>query len=73
MKSRKVNLYYFQIWHGDNKVEIKTDKWSEIVDFVKLHKKGVTGFNQGYRLVPKNKLQHCIDNVSIEDLMTLKE
>ena len=72
-EKQKSKSLLFQLWHGDNKVEIKTDKWSEIVDFVKLHKKGVTGFNQGYKKVPESKLQHCIDNVSIEDLMTLKE
>ena len=69
----KVRLYYFQIWHGESKVEIKTDDWNKVIVFIKLNKKGLTGFNQGYRLVPENKLQHCIDNVSIKDLMTLKK
>lgn len=33
----------------------------------------VNGYNQGSRMVPENRLKHCIDNVSVEDLMTLKK
>ena len=33
----------------------------------------VKGYVQGSRMIPENKLQHCIENVSIEKLMTLEE
>ena len=69
----KVRLYFYRIWHNDKKLEIKSDDPAEILAFVGKNQKGATGGAQGSRLVPKNRLQHCIDNVSIEDIMTLKE
>jgi len=68
----KVKLFYYQIWDKNGILhEIKTDSWNNIIRFVRKYKGTVQGFNQGSRLVPKSRLQHCIDNVSIEDLMTL--
>ena len=77
----KVRLYYRQVWdENGNLHEIKTTSIVELSNFVKRisnYKKrngeSIKGYNQGSRMVPGSKLQHCIDNVSIEDLMTLKK
>lgn len=70
----KVRLYYRQVWdENGNLHEIKTASVEELSNFMKRNAGTVSGYNQGSRMVPKSRLQHCIDNVSIEDLMTLKE
>ena len=77
----KVRLYYRQVWdENGNLHEIKTTSIVELSNFMKRisnYKKrngeSIKGYNQGSRMVPENRLQHCIDNVSIEDLMTLKK
>lgn len=77
----KVRLYYRQVWdENGNLHEIKTTSIVELSNFMKRisnYKKrngeSIKGYNQGSRMVPENRLKHCIDNVSIEDLMTLEE
>ncbi len=70
----KVRLYYRQVWdENGNLHEIKTASAAELSNFMKRNGGSVNGYNQGSRMVPKNRLQHCIDNVSIEELMTLKK
>lgn len=70
----KVRLYYRQVWdENGNLHEIKTASVEELSNFMKRNAGAVSGYNQGSRMVPESRLQHCIDNVSIEDLMTLKE
>lgn len=70
----KVRLYYRQVWdENGNLHEIKTASEEELSNFTKRNGGTVSGYNQGCRMVPKSRLQHCIDNVSIEDLMTLKK
>jgi len=70
----KVRLYYRQGWDENGDLhEIKTASVAELSNFMKRNGGSVNGYNQGSRMVPKSRLQHCIDNVSIEDLMTLKK
>jgi len=77
----KVRLYYRQGWgENGNLHEIKTTSIVELSNFMKRisnYKKrngeSIKGYNQGSRMIPESRLQHCIDNVSIEDLMTLEE
>ncbi len=77
----KVRLYYRQVWdENGNLHEIKTTSIVELSNFMKRisnYKKrngeSIKGYNQGSRMIPESRLQHCIDNVSIEDLMTLKK
>ena len=70
----KVRLFYRQVWdENGNLHEIKTTSVEELSNFMKRNGGTVNGYNQGSRMVPESKLQHCIDNVSIEDLMTLKK
>lgn len=77
----KVRLYYRQLWdENGNLHEIKTTSIVELSNFMKRisnYKKrngeSIKGYNQGSRMIPESRLQHCIDNVSIEDLMTLEE
>jgi len=77
----KVRLYYRQVWdENGNLHEIKTTSIVELSNFMKRisnYKKrngeSIKGYNQGSRMIPESRLQHCIDNVSIEDLMTLEE
>lgn len=70
----KVRLYYRQVWDKNGNLhEIKTASVAELSNFMKRNGGSVNGYNQGSRMVPKSRLQHCIDNVSIEDLMTLEE
>jgi len=70
----KVRLYYRQVWdENGNLHEIKTTSEEELSNFMKRNGGSVNGYNQGSRMIPESRLQHCIDNVSIEDLMTLKK
>lgn len=70
----KVRLYYRQVWdENGNLHEIKTTSIVELSNFMKRNGGSVNGYNQGSRMIPESRLQHCIDNVSIEDLMTLKK
>ena len=77
----KVRLYYRQVWdENGNLHEIKTTSIVELSNFMKRisnYKKrngeSIKEYNQGSRMIPESRLQHCIDNVSIEDLMTLKK
>lgn len=77
----KVRLYYRQVWdENGNLHEIKTISIVELSNFMKRisnYKKrngeSIKGYNQGSRMIPESRLQHCMDNVSIEDLMTLKK
>ena len=70
----KVRLYYRQVWdENGNLHEIKTASEKELSNFMKRNGGSVSGYNHGSTMVPESKLQHCIDNVSIEDLMTLKK
>ena len=70
----KVRLFYRQVWDKNGNLhEIKTASVEELSNFMKRNGGTVNGYNQGSRMVPESKLQHCIDNVSIEDLMTLKK
>lgn len=77
----KIRLYYRQVWdENGNLHEIKTTSIVELSNFMKRisnYKKrngeSIKGYNQGSRMIPESRLQHCIDNVSIEDLMTLKK
>lgn len=70
----EVELYFYQVWDKNGTLhELKTVSLKEVIAFAKKYKGPINGFNQGSRKVPKSKLQHCIDNVSIENLMTLKK
>ena len=70
----KVRLYFRQVWDKDGNLhEIKTISIDELSNFMKRNGGSVKGYVQGSRMIPKNKLQHCIENVSIEKLMTLEE
>ena len=77
----KVRLYYRQVWdENGNLHEIKTASVEELSNFMnrisnykKRNRESIKGYNQGSRMIPESRLQHCIDNVSIEDLMTLKK
>ena len=77
----KVRLYYRQVWdENGNLHEIKTASVEELSNFMKRisnykerNGESIKGYNQGSRMIPESRLQHCIDNVSIEDLMTLKK
>ena len=70
----KVDLYFMQIWDLNGVLhEIKTGDMDVLMNFVRRNRGQVSGVNKGHRKVPEKKLQHCIDNVSIEDLMTLQE
>lgn len=63
-----------QIWDKEGHLlEIKTASAKEVSSFVRRNGGLIGRFYQGSRMVPESKLQHCIDNVSIEDLMTLKK
>ena len=68
----KVDLYFMQIWDLNGALhEIKTGDIDILMNFVRRNRGPVLGVNKGHRKVPDKKLQHCIDNVSIENLMTL--
>lgn len=77
----KVRLYYRQVWdENGNLHEIKTASEEELSNFMnrisnykKRNGESIKGYNQGSRMIPESRLQYCIDNVSIEDLMTLKK
>ena len=70
----RVRLYFMQIWDKEgNLLEIKATSAKEVSSFVRRNGGSIGRFYQGSRMVPESKLQHCIDNVSIEDLMTLKK
>ncbi len=77
----KVRLYYRQVWdENGNLHEIKTASVEELSNFMnrisnykERNGESIKGYNQGSRMIPESRLQHCIDNVSIEDLMTLKK
>lgn len=77
----KIRLYYRQVWDKNGNLhEIKTTSIVELSNFMKrisnfMKRNGgsVKGYVQGSRMIPKNKLQHCIENISIEKIMTLEE
>lgn len=70
----KVNLYFMQVRDINGGLhEIKTDDRDKIINFVKRNRGLIGGFNIGSRKVPESRLRHCIENVSIENLMTLKK
>ena len=54
-------------------MKLKLHLKKELSNFMKRNGGTVSGYNQGSRMVPESRLQHCIDNVSVEDLMTLKK
>ena len=70
----KIRLYYRQVWDKNGNLhEIKTTSIVELSNFMKRNGESIKEYNQGSRMIPESRLQHCIDNVSIEDLMTLKK
>ena len=63
----KVRLYFRQVWDKDGNLhEIKTISIDELSNFMKRNGGSVKGYVLGFRLIPKNKLLHFIDNLSIE-------
>lgn len=60
----EVELFYIKI----NDLELKTLEYKEILEFVKMHKKGANGICKGSLKVPAERVQHCIDNVSVLEL-----
>lgn len=70
----KKEIYFIQIWDKEKRVhELKSVSISEIKKFISKNKREATGIYYGSRKVPGPKLQYCIENVSIENLMTLSK
>ena len=65
----KVKLYYCQF----GQVGIKTEDYNKLLSFFRSNKKEAKGILIGSVNVPAEKLQYCIDNVSIEELNEWKK